>query len=447
MNEPPSVAVIGAGITGLTAAYRLLQQGHRVHLFEAGDRPGGLVRTFEVGGETIECFYHHLFKSDTAAIRLFNELGVDGGLEWHPSRVGIFFNGRLHPFTTPFDLLRFSPLGLTDRIRLGLTSMRLRRVTDGRQFEDIAAADWVRRELGDRALDVVWGPLLRGKFGGMWDKVVMTWLWNKIHTRFSSRSGGIAQREVLGYMRGSFGAFTSVLASRVQQLGGKVTTRSQVNRLASAQDGVAVEVGGVTLRFDAVVATVSNEVFATMAAGLTESYVERLMGTTYQDAMCLVLALDRPLTDYYWLNVTDRSVPFVAVVEHTKLVGAERYGGRHIVYLSTYVERGAPISREDADEVLGRYVPHLKRINPAFDESWVLDSWLFHAKDAQPVFTVGAGNRVPDHRTPVRGLYLANMAQIYPQDRGQNYSIEMGETVAGIVAEDLRRETAPRYQV
>ncbi len=50
--------------------------------------------------------------------------------------------------------------------------------------------------------------------------------------------------------------------------------------------------------------------------------------------------------------------------------------------------------------------------------------------------TIGYRERIPEHRTPIKGLYLATMSQIYPEDRGQNYSIKMGEAVAKMAAED-----------
>ncbi|MCH8814301.1 MAG: NAD(P)/FAD-dependent oxidoreductase [Chloroflexi bacterium] len=446
-SDRPTVGIIGGGVTGLTAAYRLLQRGHAVRLFEANETLGGLVRTFEVGGEPIECFYHHLFTSDAAANRLFDELGVADRVSWHSSRVGVFHEGRIYPFTTPLDLLRFSPLGPLDRVRLGLTAMKLRRESDGGQFEDVSAADWMRQHAGERAADVVWGPLLRGKFGVQWDQVVMTWLWNKIRLRFSSRSGRMSQHEVLGYMRGSFGAWIGALAQRVRDLGGQIETGRAVRRIVSDAGRITVEVQDETIELDAVVSTVSNDVLLRIAPDLPEIYAEKLRGTRYQDALCLVLCLDRPLTEYYWLNVSDPDAPFVAVVEHTNLVDSARYGNRHIVYVSNYLESDSPLLREEVDSILRRYLPHLKRINPAFDESWIVERHLFHARDAQPVFTIGARTRIPDHRTSVPRLYLANMAQIYPQDRGQNYSIELGERIAEVVAEDLARTSAPRYQV
>ena len=446
-DDPPTIGIIGGGVTGLTAAYRLLQRGHAVRVFEASETLGGLVRTFEVGGEPIECFYHHMFTSDAAAISLFDELGVADRVSWHSSRVGIFHEDRVYPFTTALDLLRFSPLGPLDRMRLGLTAMKLRRERDGAQFEDVSAADWMRQHAGEPALDVVWGPLLRGKFGRQREDVVMTWLWNKIRLRFGSRSGCLSQRETLGYMRGSFGAWISALVDRVNDLGGRIETGRPVRRIVSDGGGISIEADNETIELDAVISTVSNDVFSRIAPEFPETYAEKLRSTGYQDALCLVLSLKRPLTEYYWLNVNDPAAPFVAVVEHTNLVDPGRYGNRHIVYVSNYLESGSLLLQEDVESIVRLYAPHLQRINPAFDESWIADRHLFHARDAQPVFTVGAGARIPSHRTSVPCLYLANMAQIYPQDRGQNYSIKLGERVAEMVAEDLAGASAPRYEV
>ena len=236
------------------------------------------------------------------------------------------------------------------------------------------------------------------------------------------------------------------LIERIRELGGELETSRPVRRIVSDSGRVGLELaeeGHGAVLFDAVVATVANKVFRRIAPPLPMAYAEKLEGIPYQDALCLILALKHHLSSTYWLNINDRSVPFLAVVEHTNWIKRERYGGRHVVYFSNYLDKRSPLLRMDVDEVLGLYLPHIKRINPAFDESWITDRWLFHGPDAQPVFTVGAGSRIPEHRTPVPGLYLANMSQIYPQDRGQNYSILLGEKVADLVALDLARARAP----
>ena len=438
LERPTSIAVIGAGVTGLVAAYRLLQQGHSVRIFEAGPQPGGLLRTFEVGGERIESFYHHLFTSDGAAIRLLDELGLLKTITWRTTRMGVFYNDHVYPFTSPWDLMRFRPLlGIRDRIRLGVVALQLRRNQSGEGFDEISAIEWMRRHAGGRVANVVWEPLLRGKFGDMADQVSMAWLWNRLRLRFSSRSL-LSRREVLGYQRGSFGVWIDAMVHLIGVLDGVIHTSERIASVKRSDGALEVETeSGRKESFEAVVATVSNQAFLSIAPGLDEGYAAKLRGLTHQDALCLVLSLDRPLTDFYWLNVNDRSIPFLAVVEHTRLVEPERYGGRHIIYVSNYLPGDSSLLQLDADALFAHYLPHLKRINPAFEEGWVSGRWRFHAPDAQPVFTVGAGSRIAEHRTPVPGLYLANMAQIYPQDRGQNYSILLGEKVAAMVAADL----------
>jgi protoporphyrinogen oxidase len=440
-ERPASIAVIGAGVTGLVAAYRLLQRGYAVQVFDVAPQPGGSLRTFDAGGARLECFYHHLFTSDGAAIRLLDELGLLKTLSWRKTRMGIFYEDKLYPFTSPWDLMRFTPLlGIRDRVRLGLVALGLRRNQTGAGLDEVAALEWMRRHSGGRAVRIVWEPLLRGKFGDLADQVSMAWLWNRIRLRFSSRTL-LSRREMLGYQRGSFAVWTDAIADLIDVLGGAIHLNEPVESITRSERGLDVRTAqSRDQTFDCVVATVSNQAFLTMTPGLDADYARKLNDLPYQDARCLVLVLDRSLTDFYWLNVNDRSVPFLAVVEHTKIIDPDRYAGRHMVYITNNF-RADSKPRDDADSLLAQYLPHLKRINPDFDERWVRDRWLFYAADAQPVYTVGAASRIPPHRTPVPGLYLANMAQMYPQDRGQNYSILLGEKVAALVADDYEKGT------
>jgi protoporphyrinogen oxidase len=443
-GEARRVAVIGGGVAGLTAAYRLLQRGHQVHVYEAGPSWGGLVRTFQVGDGRLECFYHHIFTTDTAIVALLGELGLSPRLVWRDSKVGIYYQGRLYPFVTPLDLLRFTPVGLPDRIRLGLMGLYLRRQRDGDRFLGITARQWVSRFAGQRNWEVVWGPLFRGKFGDMADQVSMVWLWNKVRLRFSSRRGGPLQKEVLGYLLGSFGLMVDELVARIRALGGHLHASTPVQRVR-VEDGRATGVvlaDGTHAPADAVIATVANRIFLQLVPELPQDYAALCQGIPYQDALCLVLALRHPFTRFYWLNINDRGFPFLALVEQTNFIGPENYGGQHVLYISNYLEKGHPYLAMSEEELWALYRPYLARINPQFDDSWLLGRWLFKGPEAQPVFTVENAGRVPPHRTPIAGLYLANMSQIFPEDRGQNYSIRLGEQVAALVAQDLASVSA-----
>lgn len=431
------IGIVGGGVAGLAAAFRLLQKGYEVHVYEAGPSWGGLVRTFEIGGGRIECFYHHLFTTDTTVVRLIEELGFGDRLTWRDSKVGIFYDGRIYNFVTPLDLLRFRPVSLIDRLRLGLMGLYLRRQNDGSRYERVTAKKWISRFAGQRNWDVVWGPLFRGKFGEMADQIVLIWFWNKIRLRFSSRRGP-AQKEVLGYLLGSFGVYIDELVERIRGQGGHLHISTPVQRVVTENGrALGLAVGEETVPFDAVIATVANKVFLRLAPDLPQDYAALCQGITYQDALCLVLALKRPLSHVYWLNINDRSVPFLALIQHTNFIEPEHYGGHHILYVSNYLDKASPLLQMSEEELWELYRPHIQRVNPDFDDSWIVDRWLFKGPDAQPVFTVENAGRVADHRTPFQGLYLANMSQIYPEDRGQNYSIALGEKVAELVAADL----------
>lgn len=430
--------IVGGGVAGLTAAYRLLQQGHDVSLFEAGPELGGLVGTFDVNGEPLEAFYHHIFTSDTHIIDLINELGLGERLVWKDSRVGFFHGGRIWPFVTPLDLLRFGPLPLQDRVRLGLMGLYLRRQKDWHRYESITAWEWIRKYAGQNVLDVVWGPLLRGKFADQAEEVAMAWLWSKIYLRFSSRGAGASQKEKLGYLMGSFGVYLRELERRIRAAA-HVETSAPVERITVTPEGKA---GGITLKdgrtweADAVIACVPSERFLAMAPPLDAEYERRVGAARWQSALCYVLALKQRLTSTYWLNISDASTPFIAVIEHTNMIEKERYGGQHLVYLSNYLTPGheyLSMTDEELDEL---YLPHLAKFNPAFNPDWIAQRWVFRGPNAQPVIRRHYRNDLPDHRTPVPGLYLANMQQIYPEDRGQNYAIRTGETVARMATED-----------
>jgi protoporphyrinogen oxidase len=435
------VAIIGGGIAGLTAAYRLTQGGHEVALYEAGPELGGLVRTFDVRGEPLEAFYHHIFTTDTTLVRLAEELGLGERLVWVDSKVGFYHEGKIWPFVTPLDLLRFQPLPLIDRVRLGLAGVYLRRQDDWHRYEEITAWEWLRRYVGQKGLDVVWGPLLRGKFADQAEEVAMAWLWSKIHLRFASRRTGVSQKEQLGYMRGSFGVLIKELEKRVRAAGAHVETSQPVQRI-TVKDGRASGIvlsDGREIDADAVIACVPSERFLPLAPDLGPEYERRVKAARWQWALCYVIALKQSLTPIYWLNVGDPETPFIAVIEHTNFIEKERYGGVHLVYLSNYLTPNHHWFSLSDNELDDLYLPHLAKFNPAFNRDWVVDRWVFKGPNAQPVIRRHYRDDLPDHRTPVPGLYLANMQQIYPEDRGQNYSIRMGEQVARMAVEDVKK--------
>ncbi len=439
------VGVIGGGVGGLGAAYELAKLGHQVALYERAPFLGGLASTFDVGGGRLERFYHHLFLSDTTLIGLLQELGLGDRLIWEDSKTGFFYKGRIYPFSTPMDLLRFKPVSLIDRVRLGLVTVYLQRVKNWRKFESVTAASFIRRWAGRRNYEVIWGPLLRGKFTTYHDQVAMPWLWSKFATRVSSRDKSF--KEKLGYIKGSWGVLVDALEERIRGMGGETHIGTSVTRILTEGGrvtGLAIQApdGQLSERpFDLVIATTPSFVLPNLV-DLPEEYVTKLRGVEYEGAIAIIWVLKHSLSPVYWLNVADPDIPFLLALEQTNLVPPSEYGGRHIVYTANYVLRDDRRWAMGAEDIVREYLPHMKKINPSFDESWVEAYYLHKEPAAQPIVKVNYSQRMPDTKTPVKGLWLAAMSQVYPEDRGTNYSLRLGIQVAHQAEEEMRRETA-----
>jgi protoporphyrinogen oxidase len=438
------IAVIGAGVCGLVAAYRLGAAGHACDVYERWPGLGGQAATVDVGdGHRLERYYHHLFSTDRHIAALYDELGMPDELEWLRSSVAYFARGRQWPFVTPLDLLRFGPLPPLARVRMGAAVVALQRLP--RPLENVTAHAWIERWMGRAAWREVWGPLLRGKFGERAQDVAMIWLQSKLSLRRED-----AGEERLGYPRRSWEPLFGALRERIEATGGRVLIDRPAALLDCDLDGDLLVTPGVAgsfragydprafppdgppERYDAVLATVPNDVFEQLVAPglLPDRYLAGLRGIEYFTALCLLLELGARFSPFYWTNIGDDSVPFVGLIEHTNLVPPERYGGRRFLYVANYLPAGHDLLRLDADGLLARYEPSLRRISPALH---VVRSWLHREPAAQPIVTVGYKQRIPALQTPVRGLFLANTTQIYPEDRGTNYAVRQGEHAAAAI--------------
>jgi protoporphyrinogen oxidase len=454
------IAVIGAGVTGLVAAHRLAGAGHRPEVFERWPGLGGQGATIDVGdGVLLERYYHHWFTSDRHMRALYEELGMGADIEWRPSSMAMYVDGKLWPFVTPRDLLGFKPMSLPSRIKMGRAVLRVqRKERDVAPFESITARDWVIQAMGQPAWDKVWGPLLGGKFGGRAEEISAAWLWGKLSLR-RQVSGEERKQEMLGYPRGSFEGIYRALVEEIEANGGLVHIDCPAQRINRREPGgfwvwpgapgsfrTGLDPRGFPVdaiepeQFDAVLATVPNDIFeqlvdSELLAELTPGYVGMLSSIEYQTALCLLLEVDRQFSPYYWTNVADPDIPFIGLIEQTNFVEPERYGGRRFLYVANYLEPGHELLSLDPDELIGAYTDGLRRINPDFSPDWIQQRWMFREPAAQPVVTVGYHERIPPLDTGVPGLVLANTTQIYPEDRGTNYSVRLGDEAARAVLE------------
>jgi len=428
-----TIGVLGAGALGLSCALRLAQAGESVVVLEKESVPGGLAAGFRVGDVYLERFYHHLFQTDTTAIALVEELGLGDALYWDRPNTSVLRDGRFYPLNSASSVLRFGPLPILDRLRLGAGVAYLKLIRDYRRLPDETAAAWLRRRMGERAYRVVWEPQLEGKFGAHKDEIALPWFWARIHCRTPA----------LGYLRGGFHRLYARMADEIERLGGRVELGREVQAIERQPDGrLCVQTSHGGYHVDRLAVTLPTRLFLRLTRGLPDAYRARWeRGPFHLGAHCVVLALDRPLMPpVYWLSVTDPGFPFLAAVEHTNFIPASDYGGRHLLYLGNYLPMEHELFRWDDVRVLAEFLPHLRKLNPAFEPGWVREHWVWQAPYAQPVVTRGYLRQLPPHETPLPGVYLANMAHVYPQDRGQNYSFRLGARLAARVLASPRAQ-------
>jgi protoporphyrinogen oxidase len=433
----PRVAVIGAGFTGLVAAYELAKAGFSVTVLEQDSQIGGLAGTFVHGDVSLERFYHHWFTNDTEAIGLVEELGLTDKLLSLPSRTGMYCQGQWHPLSRPLDVLRLKLLAPWDRLRLAGLFLRARSIRDWTALENETAEHWVRALAGPQVYRILWEPLLRAKFGPKASDVSAVWLWNKLRLRAGSRRGG---GEILMYLHGGLQRLLDRLVERISRGGGRVETNAPVTGLTVADGRVTgVQVRGRTIPADRVIATPALPIVADIAGPhISPAYAEQLRQIEYAANLCLILELTKPLSDFYWLTVNDAGFPYVGIIEHTNLLPSADYGGRHMVYLSRYTNVTDPWYELGPEELLVRSTAHIQRLFPTFRPDTVVAYHLYKARYAQPIVTKLFSSRIPSACTPLKGLFVASMAQIYPEDRGTNYAIRLARNVAGQLVADVR---------
>lgn len=422
----PRIVIIGGGFVGLVSALRLAKAGHKVRILEADSEVGGLAGTFETNGQRLEKFYHHWFKSDTYVNELVSSLGLDGHVVDRSSRTGSYYANTIFRLSSPLDLLRYKPLSLFGRIRLGLLVLQVRLVRDWKSLESITAVNWLRKQVGNEVYEKVWGPLLKGKFGEMASEVSAVWFWNKLALRGGSRAKDGS--ETLSYFKGGFAALTQAMVNEIEQAGGEIILSEKVDDVIVEENKVvAVTSGERTHPADLVINTTALPIFSDIISiHVPDEYLQKLARVKYLGNVCLVLQLKRSLSDTYWLNVTDPDFPFVGVIEHTNFETTELYGGRHIVYLSKYLPTDDALFLMTDQEFYEFAFPYLQKIFPDIGKDDVIEYACYRANYSQPIISLHYSDILPAHETPLDNLFLFTMAQIYPEDRGTNYAIRQG---------------------
>ncbi len=413
------VAVLGGGIAGLTAAYRLSRQGARVVLYEASDRLGGLATWFDYKEMRLDRYYHVILDSDSYLLELLDELELTADLRWAETRMGFFVRGRLFPFNSAMDLLCFRALRLIDRVRTGLAALYITKVVkDGRPLDDVLAHVWLKKLFGPRVYRAIWEPLLTAKFGTLREHVPAYWVWNTL-TREKDGS-----QEVKAYVKGGYARIADRLHEAIEQQGGQLRLNSPVRGLDWNGSSAILGFDGSEEEFDAVVSTLPLPLLHQISGPALAPRVP-LPSLAFQGVVNVLLVCNRPLDRYYWTAVVDSGLPFQGVVETTHVIDPAWIGGRHLIYLMNYSSPGdEPYERDDTTAVR-QAMDGLQRLYPSFTPHCVEASFVFRAPHVEPVWPTGYLSKRPGTRIGDTQIYLATTAQAYPMVTSWNTSVKL----------------------
>jgi len=420
-----NIAIIGAGYGGMAAAYDLRNGGHDVTIFESADYVGGLASGFKEPhwDWSVEKFYHHWFASDRHMLGLIQELGLNDQVVFLRPYTVLLHNSKWYPFDSILRALLFPGLGFgLNKIRFGLVGLYLRLTNNWKPLEKFTVEEWMRKWAGTKVYEKMWQPLVIGKFGPHYKDINMAWMWARLKARTTN----------LGTFKGGFQTFADRFAETLREQGVKIRLGVRVDSIKREQDGLTV--GGEA--FDKVLVTASPRLLAKLCPELPESYLKGLLELKSMGAVVVVMSLKHRLSElrYYWFNLPkDAGFPFLALVEHTNYVSPDYFGGDHILYAGDYLEPGHEYFSLSQEELLQRFAPAFKRINPKFEMDWVKKAWVFKTDYGQPVPLVNHSKNIPAIETPVEGLYFASMSQVYPWDRGTNFAVEIGRRAAKLM--------------
>ena len=420
------IAIIGAGFGGMAAAYDLRKAGHDITIYESANYVGGLASGFKEPhwDWSVEKFYHHWFQSDSEMLGLIKELGWEDKVIFPRPLTVMYHQGKFYPFDSILRALLFPGLGFgLDKIRFGFVGLFLRLTNNWRALEKVTADSWMMKWAGKNVYEKMWKPLLVGKFGPFYQDVNMAWMWARIKARTTR----------LGTFEGGFQRFADMFAERLRDLRVEIRLGAGVESIQRENAQLSVRSDGKSESFDKVLVTTSPNLMAKLAPDLPQNYLKGLLELKSMGAVVMVLSLEHQLSNegYYWFNLPkEAGFPMLALVEHTNFVSKEHFGGDHVVYAGDYLEVGHEYFSMSNEQLLDRFIPAFKKINPAFERDWVKKVWVNKTNYAQPVPLVNHSNNIPAIQTPIDGLYFASMSQVYPWDRGTNFAVEIGRRAA-----------------
>ena len=428
MNKQQTYGIVGGGILGMTLAYRLAQKGHSVTIFDAAENLGGLASPWVIGGITWDTFYHVILLSDGYTRQILKELEIEDKMNWVETKTGFYTNGKLYSMSNTLEFLKFPPLNIIDKLRLGGTIFYTSKLKNWQRLERIPVKKYLQRLSGKNTFNKMWLPLLRSKLGENYSRTSAAFIWATIQRMYSARKSGL-KKEMFGYMQGGYGTILNAFTDKLNQLKVQIKTghaASQISKLADGKMNVTFH-NGKSDAFDKVISTIPSSFNANLVPNLTDNEKNLHTGIEYLGVVCASVILKKPISPFYVTNITDAGKPFTGVIEMTALVSPDHLKGKHLVYLPKYVKADDPIFNVSDENITIRFLGAILEMYPHIRKEDIEHVKIARARQVFALNTLNYSKSLPPVKSSVEGLFLLNSAHITNGTLNVNETIQLAE--------------------
>lgn len=455
-----NIAIIGSGFLGLTLALRLTQRGDRVTVFESAPEIGGLASAWQIGDVTWDRHYHVTLLSDSHTRKIVEEIGLGDEFEWVETKTGFYTDGKLVSMSSTPEFLKFPPLGIISKLRLGGTIFFASRVKDWRELEKIPVEKWLTRLSGRKTFEKIWKPLLMAKLGDAYKETSAAFIWATIQRMYAARKSGL-KKEMFGYVRGGYARVLKRFEQVLREKGVDIQLNSRVSDISrddngkfrvSAKSKIEDERSKVD-SFDNVIFTGPSNIAAKIIPQLTSEEKQKLQNIRYQGIVCASVLMKEGLSPYYVTNITDET-PFTGIIEMSALVDKKEFGGSALVYLPKYVAPDDPLFEKTDAEIEDTFLSALEKMYPRFDRNDVGAFKISRVRQVFPLPVLDYSAYLPSINTSVPGLYVVNSAHIANGTLNVNETVQLAERfiaehpdLGAVEIPEERGENYPVYPV
>ena len=399
--------------------------------------------------------------SDAFTRKIVEEIGLGDEFNWVETKTGFYTDGKLVSMSNAVEFLRFPPLDLISKFRLGGTIFYASRVNDWKALEKISVEDWLVKLSGRKTFEKMWKPLLKAKLGEAYKETSAAFIWATIQRLYAARKSGL-KREMFGYVRGGYARVLERFGKVLQEKGVEIRLNEKVESIEKRSDGkieifpakaqrreeefysqVNADARGLKIgreavavadkitkdqktntenHFDSVILTCPSGVAAKICPQLTETEKQKLANIKYQGIVCASVLMKKSLSNFYVTNITDET-PFTGIIEMSALVDKKEFGGNALVYLPKYVAPDDELFEKTDAEIEKIFLDALEKMYPHFDRKDVLAFKISRVRQVFPLPVLNYSENVSPVETSLENVFIVNSSHI------TNGTLNVNETI------------------